>query len=62
MLFNSCNEGNGSMSESIRKDSQVDRDLEQECNDMETELNNQVQTDCTSKIVDYPSMSEGDKE
>ena len=62
MLFDSGSEGNGSTSESILIDSLVDRDLEQECNDMETELNNQVQTYCTSKIVDYPSMSEGDKE
>ena len=61
MLFDSCSEANGSTSESILIDNLVDRDLERECNDMETELNNQVQTDCTSTIVDYPSMSEGDK-
>ena len=62
MLILSCNEGNGSTSERVQKESLVDRNLEQECYDMESELNNQVQMDSTSKIVDYPSTSECDKE
>ena len=40
MLILSCNEGNGSTSERVRKESLVDRNLEQECYDMESELNN----------------------
>ena len=49
------------MSESVWKESLVDRNLEQEHHDMESELNNQVQMDSTSKIADYPSTSDCEK-
>ena len=62
MFIDSSHEGNGTISESVHNESPVDRYLEQECHDMEMELNNQVQSDTTSKIVDYPSTSDGDKE
>ena len=39
----------------------VDRNLDQEMQDMERALNN-AEIFCTSKIVEYPSTSEGEKE
>ena len=62
MFIDRSHEGNGTTSESVHNESPVDRNLEQECHDMEMELNKQVQSDTTSKIVGYPSTSDGDKE